>query len=233
MSAVKTSYVIGIDLGTTNCGLAYAQASNLDPRELPPVQQFEIPQLVNPGEVRDQPLLPSSLYLQGEADFPKGSLALPWNAEPPFVVGELAKTRGSEAPRRLVASAKSWLCHSGVDRTSAILPVRSAGGNAAPVARGSIAQVPRAFEERVDGQTGGGSLRRAADTGDSTGIVRCGRTRADRSRSRGSGPQEHRSSRRAAGCVLCLDRAASGLARAGPRRRLDSRRRYRRRHHRL
>ncbi|MCW5980386.1 MAG: Hsp70 family protein [Bryobacteraceae bacterium] len=121
MSA-KLRYVVGIDLGTTNCGLAFAQAEGLDPRELPPVLQFEIPQLVNPGEVRDETLLPSSLYLQGPADFPEGSLALPWDANPPFVVGHLAKTRGAEAPRRLVASAKSWLCHSGVDRTSAILP---------------------------------------------------------------------------------------------------------------
>ena len=115
--------MIGIDLGTTNCGLAFAQAADLDPRELPPVEQFQIPQLVNPGEVRDESLLPSSLYLQGEADFPKGSLALPWESDPPFVVGELAKARGAEAPRRLVSSAKSWLGHSGVDRTAPLLPV--------------------------------------------------------------------------------------------------------------
>jgi len=35
-----------------------------------------IPQLVNPGEVRDDSLLPSFLYLPGASDFPAGSIAL-------------------------------------------------------------------------------------------------------------------------------------------------------------
>jgi Hsp70 protein len=119
---LKSQYVIGIDLGTTNCALAFAEMRELDPRLLPPVQQFSIPQLVNPGEIRDETLLPSSLYLHGGRDFPEGAVALPWDAMPSFVVGELAKRRGVEAPRRLVISAKSWLCHSGVDRTSPLLP---------------------------------------------------------------------------------------------------------------
>jgi len=83
---------------------------------------MEVPQLVNPGEVRDEPLLPSSLYIPGSTDFPAGSLALPWNPEPEVVVGALAQKRGVENASRLVGSAKSWLSHSGVDRTSAILP---------------------------------------------------------------------------------------------------------------
>src|SRR4029079_6014203 len=32
---------------------------------------------------------------------------------------------GSQVPTRLVASAKSWLCHPGVDRKAAILPHRA------------------------------------------------------------------------------------------------------------
>ena len=36
--------MIGIDLGTTNCALAYTQGES--------VQLFDIPQLVNPGEER-------------------------------------------------------------------------------------------------------------------------------------------------------------------------------------
>ena len=38
------------------------------------------------------------------------------------MVGELARKRGAENPARLVASAKSWLSHAGVDRTADILP---------------------------------------------------------------------------------------------------------------
>jgi len=120
-------FVIGIDLGTTNSALAYAPAV-MDPRELPAVTLFEIPQLVNPNEVREEPLLPSSLYLHGPADFPEGSLKLPWNPEPAFVVGTLAAKRGVESSARLVASAKSWLSHGGVDRTAPIIPVTAPEG---------------------------------------------------------------------------------------------------------
>jgi len=114
-------YVIGIDLGTTNCAVAYAPAGG-DPRDVQPIDLLAIPQLVNPGEVRDEPLLPSFLYIPGSADFSAGATALPWNETPPFVVGALAQKRGAEVASRLVASAKSWLSHAGVDRTAPILP---------------------------------------------------------------------------------------------------------------
>ena len=116
-------YVIGIDLGTTNSALAFAELP-LDPRELAPVTLLGIPQLVNPGEVRDEELLPSFLYIAGPSDFPAGSTELPWPSDPALVTGELAKKRGGENERRLVVSAKSWLSHAGVDRTAAILPPR-------------------------------------------------------------------------------------------------------------
>lgn len=124
---MSNQYVIGIDLGTTNCALAYAPAGG-DPREQPPVVLFEIPQLINPGEVRDQPLLPSFLYLPGPADFPAGSIAVPWNDSPDYVTGTLAQKRGTEVANRLVSSAKSWLSHAGVDRTAALLPLNAPEG---------------------------------------------------------------------------------------------------------
>jgi molecular chaperone DnaK (HSP70) len=68
------------------------------------------------------PLLPSFLLLPGPHDVPEGGLALPWNPESDLAVGEYARERGAELPTRLVASAKSWLCHTGVDRTQPILP---------------------------------------------------------------------------------------------------------------
>jgi hypothetical protein len=122
-------YVIGIDLGTTNSALAYAEIKpGAASSDAPEVRLMDIPQLVNPGEVRDEPLLPSSLYIPGPSDFPPGSLALPWDPEPEFVVGRLAQKRGVENAGRLVASAKSWLSHSGVDRTEAILPWNAPAG---------------------------------------------------------------------------------------------------------
>ena len=117
-------YAIGIDLGTTNCAVACALLGG-DPHELPPVSLFDVPQLVNPGEVRDEPLLPSFLYIPAPSDFPAGSIALPWNETPRYVSGVLAQKRGAEVANRLVASAKSWLSHAGVDRTAAILPLNA------------------------------------------------------------------------------------------------------------
>src|SRR5262249_39041333 len=124
---MANQYVIGIDLGTTNSGVAYADSTvhGADALSLPPVDLLSVTQLVNPGEVRPEPLLPSALYLPDEKDFPEGSTALPWSSDATFVVGTLALKRGVERSNRLVTSAKSWLSHSGVDRTSQLLPVNA------------------------------------------------------------------------------------------------------------
>ena len=98
-------FVVGIDLGTTNSALAFADLSAGS------VEAFAIPQEVNPGEIRAEALLPSFLYLLPER-----------------LVGELARKRGVESAGRLVASAKSWLSHAGVDRTETILPIAAPEG---------------------------------------------------------------------------------------------------------
>ena len=127
-SKPASKFVIGIDLGTTNSALAFADAAAIDdPHRLPPVSLMEIPQLVNPGEVRAEPLLASFLFIPSQADFPAGTLQLPWG-ENPYVVGTLAQKRGIENPGRLISSAKSWLSHAGVDRTAPILPVNTPPG---------------------------------------------------------------------------------------------------------
>ena len=126
---METRYVIGIDLGTTNSALAYAEVrADADPFAPANVQLLAIPQLENPGEVREEALLPSFLYLPGPSDFPAGSTAVPWDAGRTYVVGRLAQKRGVENAGRLVASAKSWLSHSGVDRTAPLLPFRAPEG---------------------------------------------------------------------------------------------------------
>jgi hypothetical protein len=117
---LAAKYIVGIDLGTTNSALARCDATAAE--EESRIEVRSIPQLVNPNEVAERTLLPSFLYIPGEFDFPKGSLALPWEPEPKFVIGELARKRGAESPNRLVASAKSWLSYAGVDRTAPILP---------------------------------------------------------------------------------------------------------------
>jgi hypothetical protein len=140
------NYVVGIDLGTTNSALAYAEIVADADRFAPAnVQLLPIPQLVNPGEVREESLLPSFLYLPGSSDFPAGTLALPWDEERAFVVGQLAQKRGAENVGRLVSSAKSWLSHSGVDRTSPLLPFRAPEG----VAKISPVEASRRYLEHL------------------------------------------------------------------------------------
>ena len=116
---MAAKYIVGIDLGTTNSALARCDATA---EEESRIEVRSIPQLVNPNEVAERSLLPSFLYIPGEFDFPKGSLGLPWDAEPKLVIGELARKRGAESPNRLVASAKSWLSYAAVNRTAPILP---------------------------------------------------------------------------------------------------------------
>ena len=117
---MNTRFVVGIDLGTTNSAVACVDTHAAEER--PPVTVQEVTQLVNAGEAGRQTLLPSFLYLPGELDFPKGSIALPWDARAATVVGELARKRGAENPARVVASAKSWLSYGGANRTAPILP---------------------------------------------------------------------------------------------------------------
>src|SRR5216684_3000300 len=89
------STVIGIDLGTTNCSVAQGHAESITVEP--------IAQLVNPGELRDELLLPSFLYVPGPNDFPAGSIELPWSDRSAYVAGVLAQKRGIENPGRLVS----------------------------------------------------------------------------------------------------------------------------------
>jgi molecular chaperone DnaK (HSP70) len=125
-------YLIGIDLGTTNSAVAYVDTRAADPR----VRVFDVEQLVAPGEVAARRQLPSFVYLAGDLDLAPHETALPWRpvarverdpqaaASPEIrpVVGELARNQGARMASRMIASAKSWLCHPGVDRQAAILP---------------------------------------------------------------------------------------------------------------
>jgi hypothetical protein len=117
-----TRYLVGIDLGTTNSALAYIDLASAKGSAAPKIHPFGIAQLTAPGEVNARPLLPSFLYLPGGHDLPGGATALPWDPDCPYAVGEFARNHGAKVPGRLVTSAKSWLCHAGVDRSAPLLP---------------------------------------------------------------------------------------------------------------
>jgi molecular chaperone DnaK (HSP70) len=119
----RSRYIIGIDLGTTNTAVAYVDTRSAEAR----VQSFEVPQLVAPGALDRRRQLPSFVFLAGEHELAPAETELPWAPEASDaavrpVVGELARLQGARQPSRMIASAKSWLCHSGVDRHAKILP---------------------------------------------------------------------------------------------------------------
>ncbi|MBN1910543.1 MAG: hsp70 family protein [Pirellulales bacterium] len=121
-------FIVGIDLGTTNSAVASVDTQ----AETWAVTTFRVPQLVAPGEVEARETLPSFHYVAGEGELSGDALRLPWSSEPSssvaarHVVGVLAREHGTAAPGRLIVSAKSWLCHSGVDRTAGLLPWQGA-----------------------------------------------------------------------------------------------------------
>ncbi len=119
-------FVVGIDLGTTNCALAYVDTGAPEDAQRP--VDLPIPQVVQPGIVEPRTLLPSYLYLPGPNEMPVGSLQVPWDKNRDYAVGELARQQGSLVPTRLVSSAKSWLCHPGIDRNGPVLPWKAPEG---------------------------------------------------------------------------------------------------------
>jgi len=115
-------YSVGIDLGTTNSAVSYFSLAEAQGRGTQQTM-LGIPQLTDVGTVEEKPLLPSFLYLPNEKEFPAHSLGMPWDKDrSDIVVGTFARSHGSKVPMRVVASAKSWLCHAGVNRLDAILP---------------------------------------------------------------------------------------------------------------
>lgn len=121
-TTIAPRYALGIDLGTTHCALSWVDTQASD-GEKTASGVLAIPQLTAPGAVEARPLLPSFLYLPHADELAPGDLRLPWAETQPYAVGELARSRGATTPIRLVSSAKSWLCHPGVDRRAALLPV--------------------------------------------------------------------------------------------------------------
>lgn len=112
-------YAVGIDLGTTNSAVAYVDTEATKWR----VRILPVPQLVAPALVEARDTLPSFHYEAAAGEAAHGALRLPWQStDPDHAVGVFARDQGCLSPGRLIASAKSWLCHSGVDRTADLLP---------------------------------------------------------------------------------------------------------------
>ncbi|CAH0525925.1 Hsp70 family protein [Vibrio hippocampi] len=114
----SAKFSVGIDLGTTHCVMSYVDTEV----ENPQVYVVDIPQLTGAGTIESFKQLGSFLYQPYEHEMGAGSRTLPWTNEPNALVGAIARNFGAKTPIRLVASAKSWLCHGGVNRRDSFLP---------------------------------------------------------------------------------------------------------------
>jgi molecular chaperone DnaK (HSP70) len=123
-------YIVGIDLGTTNSAVAFIDTEN----EAWSIETFPIPQIAAAGLTESRETLPSFHYepypdeweqLSRQKLFHERTVPHP-SDKPPYVLGKYARDHGGKTVGRLVASAKSWLCHTGVDRTSKLLPWQGA-----------------------------------------------------------------------------------------------------------
>ena len=115
---MSAQFVIGIDLGTTNSVLAYVPTDT----EHPSIELLAIPQLTAPGTLETRASLPSFLYLTPEHEQFSSNWDLPWKQQNDQVVGHYARQQSAAMPQWTVATAKSWLGHTAVDRHASILP---------------------------------------------------------------------------------------------------------------
>lgn len=121
---MSASYIIGIDLGTTNCTLAYTSLQPEHP-SAPLLHQVDIAQMMSAQTPGTSLSLPSFIYypLPEERQAQKADIS--WDKNKNYVIGTYARDRGAELPTRLIASAKSWLCHPGINRRDKLLPLEA------------------------------------------------------------------------------------------------------------
>ena len=70
----RSRYIVGIDLGTTNCAVAFVDTKGRE-RPAADIRMFDVPQLVAPAETAPRTMLPSFLYLTGGPELPPGAAA--------------------------------------------------------------------------------------------------------------------------------------------------------------
>lgn len=119
LEELPSRYLVGIDLGTTNSAVTFLDTHKPDAA----IETFLVPQVIAPGQIEARTTLPSFHYQAASGEFATDALKLPWSkSDESNLVGIFARDHGTSVPGRMINSAKSWLSHSGVDRTAALLP---------------------------------------------------------------------------------------------------------------
>jgi molecular chaperone DnaK (HSP70) len=112
---VQARFSIGVDLGTTNCALAFVPLQGDGRSEV-----LAVPQWATLSAIAESAALPSFLYLPEEAAAAQLQVGEADHQE--WIVGQLARKKAAESPGRVAHSAKSWLCHHTADRSAGFLP---------------------------------------------------------------------------------------------------------------
>lgn len=113
----RAKFSIGIDLGTTNCAMAF-EALDGEPSHN---EVFLIPQWETLTRFSEEATLPSFLYLPQDHEQMLGQST----KQQEWIPGRIARKQVVESPGRVAHSVKSWLCHHAVDRDAPFLPWRS------------------------------------------------------------------------------------------------------------
>ena len=94
------------------------------------IKILSIPQITAMAVSEARETLPSFHFEPSTGQTDGDSLKLPWDRgdkkPKSYCVGVMARTASAATNGRTIASAKSWLCHAGVDRTDALLPWQGA-----------------------------------------------------------------------------------------------------------
>ena len=106
-------FVVGIDLGTTNCAVGYVDTNETAWK----VRTFRVPQLVGAGQVEPRDTLPSFHYQPAPREFSEASMRLPWRSGTPAdaeraatsIVGSFARDHGVLSQGRLIGNRQRRL----------------------------------------------------------------------------------------------------------------------------
>ena len=109
-------YAIGIDLGTTHCAVSYFNLEEGKPRGAAQADAAHPAADGARARWRRDRCCPRSSTCPARRSSPRAAWRCRGTGTRRTIAGEFARTHGAKVPTRLVSSAKSWLCHPGVDR---------------------------------------------------------------------------------------------------------------------
>ena len=112
----RARFSIGIDLGTTNCALAFVPLDGEARSEI-----LGYPAMGHAVRNNGIPSASVVSLLAGRSGRRTRFTAREAGGEE-WIVGRLARKKAAESPGRVVHSAKSWLCHHTSDRSARFLP---------------------------------------------------------------------------------------------------------------